>query len=89
MHNGICHRCGAATVRAAANSLSSQSTHTTMWPPHQPGVRGIFKANLGQVWQYVCTTCGVMEWRIHDPATIAWINANWVAVPVQQDQPPG
>ncbi|WP_183095839.1 hypothetical protein [Nocardioides stalactiti] len=88
MHTGTCDRCGASSVFASANSLSGQSNHTTMWPPHRPEVKGIVRAHQGQVWQYVCVSCGVMEWRVHDPATLQWIAANWVAVRPPEAQPP-
>lgn len=73
-------KCQSATVIAGCNSISSQSSHTGMWPHSEGKRRGMVRAYPGQVWQFACTTCGYLEWWVLDPETLADMASSWVTV---------
>jgi hypothetical protein len=81
MRNGTCDKCGEATIRAARNGISDQSSHTTMHEHRDGGRRfGMVIPRQGEAWQFVCTSCGYLEWWVLDPETISWIESKWVPV---------
>lgn len=83
MRRGTCVKCQNATVIAARNAISDQSSHTPMWPHAEGRRRGMVRASQNQVWQFACTTCGYLEWWVLDPETLADMQSSWVAVPPQ------
>ena len=81
MRNGRCVKCGAATVRAARNGISNQSTHTTMHAHMEGRPRGMVIPFQGEAWQFACTSCGYLEWWVLDPRTLEHIQSTWTPVP--------
>ena len=80
MRNGRCVKCGAATVRAARNGISSQSGHTTMFAHMEGRPRGMVVPFRGEAWQFACTSCGYLEWWVLDPQTLGHIQSTWAPV---------
>ena len=80
-------KCGAATVRAARNGLEMGSRPNVVFlRPHiDPGFRGMARNQQSEVWNFACTTCGYLEWAVYDPAGLAFINEQWVAVPAEPE----
>ena len=35
------------------------------------------RTHNGEAWQFVCTTCGYLEWHILDPASLEFIRGHW------------
>jgi hypothetical protein len=84
MRNGICVKCGAATVKTAKNGIMVGERPEPVIRPHlERGFRGIARSHSGEVWVFVCMTCGYLEWAIYDPATLGFIDDKWQAVPAQ------
>jgi hypothetical protein len=79
MRQGICDKCGARTVRAGRNGITSESI-TSFRPNLEPGFRGIARPHRGEAWQFVCTSCGYLEWHVLDAATLDFIAQNWAPV---------
>ena len=83
MRRGTCGKCGAATVRAAANGMALGEYEWAVLRPHlEPGFRGIVRPHKSDLWTYACTTCGYVELHLIDPAALAYVTENWLPVPV-------
>lgn len=82
MRDGRCSKCGAATVRAAKNGVDLGHVQAGLRPNLQSGFRGIVRLHHTDMWNFVCVTCGHMEWALHDPAALAFVSERWAEVPV-------
>jgi hypothetical protein len=81
MRRGTCDKCGSETVNAARNGINVGTTmHTGIRPHLEPDFRGMVRTHSGEAWQFVCTTCGYLEWHILDPASLEFIRGHWGAV---------
>ena len=81
LRRGKCDKCGAEAVHAARNGINVGSSHDTGFRPHiEPGFRGMLVTHQGEAWQYVCTSCGYMEWHVLDPGTIEFVKRSWGSV---------
>jgi hypothetical protein len=85
MRDGCCTKCGASTIRAAKNGvdISERGMQAQLRPNVSEGFRGIVRNHPADIWNFVCLTCGYLEWGIYDPAALAYINEQWTAVPPQ------
>ena len=77
MRRGTCDKCGSETVHAARNGLVMGTTQTGFRPHLEPGFRGMVRAHQGEAWQFVCTTCGYLEWHVLDPGTLEYLRTHW------------
>ena len=74
MRNGICPKCGAATVYSKAEGLKYAVAkgvvfvHTSRMTMPSPAVA------------YICTTCGYFENYITDPGKLSGVAKNWQKV---------
>jgi hypothetical protein len=83
MRRGTCVKCGAASVRAAANGIHfGGATKAGLAPHTEPGFRGAFRLHQTDLWTYACTTCGYVELHLVDPSALAFVTQQWLAVPV-------
>ena len=83
MRRGTCVKCGATTVRAAANGMQLGDHEQAALRPHlEPGFRGAIRRQPAQLWTYACTTCGYVELHLIDPAALGYIAQQWLPVPV-------
>lgn len=77
-------------MRAARNGIElGQRPGFTFLRPHlEPGSRGVVRNQQAEVWNFVCTSCGYLEWAVYDPSALAFIEQTWMPVPVQPPPPP-
>lgn len=80
-------KCGAATVRAAANGLETGSAgvKARLRPHLEPGFRGAVQLQQADLWHFACTSCGYVEQYLLDPQAIAFITQSWMPIPPQAD----
>lgn len=85
MRRGTCVKCGAATVRAAANGIEmgDRPSQTFLRPNIGPGFRGMVRNHSAQLWAFGCATCGYVELHLADPSALAFIAEHWVPVPAE------
>jgi predicted nucleic-acid-binding Zn-ribbon protein len=85
MRDGRCTKCGATTVRAAKNGvdISERGNQAQLRPNIGEGFRGIVRTHPADIWNFVCLTCGYLEWGIYDPAALAYIDGQWTAMPAE------
>lgn len=90
MRDGVCSRCGAATVQAARNGVNfgENSAWVDFQIHRDPADRGIFRVHRGEVWSFLCTSCGALEFAVFDPATIAFTQQSWMHVTPKPPAPP-
>lgn len=83
MRRGTCVKCGAATVRAAANGidLGTAGVRALLRPHLEPGFRGAVRSQPADLWTFACTTCGFVEQYVLDPQAIAFIQQSWMPIP--------
>jgi len=91
MRRGTCVKCGAATVRAAANGIDHGTTGIkALIRPHlEPGFRGAVRPQQADLWVFACTTCGYVELYVLDAEAIAYIQQTWMPIPPAADTPGG
>lgn len=83
MRHGTCVKCGATTVRAAANGVQIGERPWVQLRPHVGSdFRGILHTHRSDLWAYVCTTCGYVELHLIDPAGLEFVKEQWAEVPV-------
>ena len=78
-------------MQAARNGVSfgENSSWVDFQIDSDPSQRGIFRVHRGEVWSFLCTTCGTLEFAVFDPATIAFTQQNWMHVtPAQPSSSP-
>jgi hypothetical protein len=83
MRRGICVKCGAATVRAAANGIDhgTAGVKAVLRPHLEPGFRGVVQSQQADLWSFACTSCGYVEQYVLDPVGIAFIQQRWMPIP--------
>ena len=75
MKNGICPKCGSATIYSKADGLKYSA------------MRGVVFVETGGITMassaiaYVCTTCGYFENYITDQSKLSGVLKNWQKVP--------
>lgn len=75
MKNGICPKCGSATVHAKKEGLKYVSAR---------GVVYVYTSRMtmaSSAIAYVCATCGYFENYIADPRKLSDVAQNWEKVP--------
>jgi hypothetical protein len=82
MRDGRCTKCRATTVRAARNGVQFGTSPSSLHPNLEPGFRGISRPRQAELWTFVCTTCGYLEWGMFDADALAFVNEQWTSVPV-------
>jgi len=78
MRNGICPKCGAATVHSKADGLHygfGKGRGSSML-----FIRASFMTMASPAIVYICTTCGYFENYIADPGKLAKVAKNWQKV---------
>lgn len=82
MRDGTCPGCGGTEIYAARNGLSiGEGTYANIRPHLDPDFRGAavpYRSN--ELWAYLCAACGLTEHRLHDPAALEFVRANWTRV---------
>jgi hypothetical protein len=76
-------KCGAATVRAAANGFDhgTAGTKAVLRPHLEPGFRGVVRPLQVDLWTFGCTSCGYIEQYLLDPEAIALMQQSWMPIP--------
>ncbi len=83
-------KCGATTVRGAANGLEiGERPNTTYLRPHvSPDFRGIVRNQPAQAWAFACTTCGYLELHLLDAEALAFVAQQWMPITPPAPPPP-
>jgi hypothetical protein len=69
-------------VRAARNGVDMGHTQAALKPNLEPNFRGMLRPHRTDLWNFVCLTCGYLEWGMFDPAALAYVAEQWSEVPV-------
>jgi len=73
-------------VRAARNGIEGEGAFTLFRGHLDAGARGGVRTYRGELWTYLCLSCGRVEWKVHDPQTMAFVREHWI--PVAPPAPP-
>jgi len=79
MHEGVCPSCAGTEIYAARNGVDFGEYGAVGLRPHlELGFRGAVALHQShQVWSYVCAACGLLEFRLLEPAGIEFVKQNW------------
>lgn len=82
MRNGTCPSCGGTEIYAARNGFGfGDGAWVGIRPQLTDDFRGAAPVHRTRdVWSYLCGACGLTEHRLHDPAALEFIKANWTRV---------
>lgn len=88
VRTGKCGECGGTEIYAAANGLGigAAGTEASLHAHIEPGFRGVRPRQMTYgVWQYLCATCGHLQFHVIDGAGIDFARRTWLRVPVQPE----
>lgn len=90
MHGGTCPSCGGREIHASRNGVAlGEYTSVGLRPHVDTGFRGgIRPYPSDQFWAYLCATCGLVEFRLHDPGAVEFARQHWMRVTGGQDDAP-
>jgi hypothetical protein len=82
MHEGVCPSCSGTEIYAARNGVALGEYLVVGLRPHlEPGFRGAVGLHQSHdFWAYLCAACGVVEFRLREPAGIEFVKQNWTRV---------
>jgi hypothetical protein len=59
-------------------------TGVAFFRPHAraaEAAQSVIRPQGGDLWQFVCITCGYLEWHVLDQGALAYIDQQWVPIP--------
>lgn len=82
MNGGTCPSCGGTEVYAARNGVALGEYAAVGLRPHfeTGSVVAVRQHPSDQFWSYLCAACGLVEFRLHDPAAVEFVRQHWVRV---------
>jgi hypothetical protein len=82
MHEGVCPSCQGTEIYAARDGVDIGEFGAVGLRPHlELDFHGAVALHQTfQFWAYHCVACGLVEFRLLDPAATAFVKQHWVRV---------
>jgi hypothetical protein len=82
MHEGVCPSCQGTEIYAARDGVDiGEFGAVGLRPNLDLNFRGAVALHqTHHLWAYLCSACGLVEFRLHDPTAVEFVKQHWVRV---------